>query len=107
MPRFGLMGLGRTPNPVIPRYGLAALGQEGIFGTGIFSSIDPTTWSTGEWMLAIGFLFVGGFALYSMVHQTKQTGYRLEQRATRRRKKKAARLREKAKTLEAKSGGWF
>lgn len=74
----------------------------GLLGTGLFSG-DITTWGMPEILAGA----VGAYALYSMVHQTKQTGYRLEQGARKRRVSKASRLRQKAKSLEDKEGGYF
>lgn len=104
MPRFGVSGLGAV-NPVIPRPGLSDLSMDGsgILGTGLFG----TSWGMPEVIvLAIG-VPLGIFAMYSMFHQTKQTGYRLEARGRRKRVSKAAKLRAKAKRLEEKEGGWF
>jgi hypothetical protein len=71
----------------------------GIFGTGLFSS-DITTWGIPE--LVIG-LF-GAYAIYAMFYQAKQTKYRAEAAASRRRKSRAARYRARAKALEEGSG---
>lgn len=74
----------------------------GMFGTGLFSG-DWTTWGIPE---GIGILF-GGFAFYAMFMQTKQTKYRLEGAAQRRRVSKAAKYRARAKKLEEKGFGGF
>jgi hypothetical protein len=75
----------------------------GLFGTGLFSG-DPTTWGIPE-VIAGG---IGAYALYAMFFQAKQTKYRLEASAQRRRKTKAAKYRAKAQRLEAKGlGGIF
>ena len=74
----------------------------GLFGTGLFSG-DFTTWGVSEIVASA----IGAFALYSMFHQTKQTKYRLEMGAGRRRKSKAAKLRTKAKELEDQTTGIF
>lgn len=98
MPRFGLMGLGAS-NPIIPRYGIAGLNFDGtgLFGSGIFGT---GSWDWTEWTL----LGIGAYAVYAMFFQAKQTKYRAEAAAGRRRKRRAARYREKAKRLEASEG---
>lgn len=78
----------------------------GLFGTGIFSDLNPFggNWSWPEWSL-VG---VGVYMLYASIMQGKQTKYRLEGAAQRRRKSRAARYRAKAKKLEdAPLGGIF
>ena len=70
----------------------------GMFGSGLFGN----NWG---WPEVVAGLF-GTYALYSMFHQTKQTKYRVEMAAGRRRKRKAARLKEKAKRLEAQTTGF-
>ncbi len=72
----------------------------GLLGTGLFSG-DISTWGVGELILGI----IGAYALYSMIYQGKQTKYRLEMSAGRRRKSRAARLRTKAKRLEEQTTG--
>lgn len=102
LPQHGLMG---TVNPLVPRYGMSGLTFDGtgIFGTGLFSS-DLTTWGIPEGIAAL----IGAYAIYAMFFQAKQTKYRLEGAAQRRRKTKAARYRAKAKALEEKElGGIF
>lgn len=111
MPRFGLMGLGMLTgrytyglgavNPIVPRYGLGGLTFDGtgLFGTGLFSG-DISTWGISE--AAAG--LIGAYALYAMFYQGKQTKYRAEAAAGRRRKRRAAKYREKAKRLEASQG---
>ena|ERR1700690_1485983 len=74
----------------------------GLFGTGLFSG-DWTTWGVAELICTA----IGVYAIYSMVHQTKQTKYRLEMGAGRRRKSKAVKLRAKAKQLEEQTTGIF
>jgi hypothetical protein len=75
----------------------------GLFGTGLFSG-DISTWGISEGLAAL----LGAYAIYSMIFQTKQTKYRLEASAQRRRKSRAARLRAKAKRLEERGlGGIF
>jgi hypothetical protein len=75
----------------------------GLLGTGLFSG-DISTWGFGELLLGL----VAAYAIYSMFYQTKQTKYRLEQGAHRRRKSRAASYRAKAKMLEEKEvGGIF
>lgn len=75
----------------------------GFLGTGLFSG-DVTTWGFSELIAGV----IGLYAVYSMIFQTKQTKYRLEQSAHKRRKSRAARLREKAKKLEEREvGGIF
>jgi hypothetical protein len=75
----------------------------GLFGTGLFSG-DPTTWGWEE-ILVGG---IGAYAVYAMFFQAKQTKYRLEGAAQRRRKSRAVRLRARAKALEDKPlGGIF
>lgn len=104
MPRFGLTGLGRV-NPVVPRYGIAGLTFDGtgLFGTGLFSG-DITSWGIPEGIAAV----IGGYAIYAMFFQAKQTKYRFEAGAQRRRKRRAAKYRAKAKALEEKEvGGLF
>jgi hypothetical protein len=74
----------------------------GLFGTGLFSG-DITTWGIPELIAAA----VGAYAIYSMFFQTKQTKYRLEAGARRRRVGRAKRLRERAKKLEEQTEGIF
>lgn len=74
----------------------------GLLGTGLFSG-DISTWGIGELILSI----IGAYAIYSMFHQGKQTKYRLEMGAGRRRKSRAASLRAKAKRLEEQTTGIF
>ena len=75
----------------------------GLFGTGLFSG-DWTTWGWEEGIAGL----IGAYAAYAMFFQAKQTKYRLEGAAQRRRKSKAARLRAKAARYEAKGlGGIF
>lgn len=74
----------------------------GLLGTGLFSG-DYTTWGVPE-IIALG---IAAYAVYSMIHQTKQTKYRMEMSAGRRRKKRAVSLRTKAKRLEEQTEGIF
>ncbi len=74
----------------------------GFLGTGLFSG-DWTTWGLAELIAGA----IGAFAIYSMIHQTKQTKYRMEIGAGRRRKTRAASLRAKAKRLEEQTEGIF
>ena len=74
----------------------------GFLGTGLFSG-DVSTWGIPE----IAASAIGVYAVYSMIHQTKQTKYRLEASAGRRRKSKAGKLRERAKRLEDRTTGIF
>ncbi len=74
----------------------------GFLGTGLFSG-DITTWGVSEMVFGL----VGMYAFYSMFFQAKQTKYRLEMGASRRRKSKAASLRAKAKRLEEQTTGIF
>lgn len=74
----------------------------GFLGTGLFSS-DISEWGIGEIIFGI----VGVYAIYSMFFQAKQTKYRMEIGAGRRRKTRAARLRTKAKSLEEQTTGIF
>lgn len=74
----------------------------GLFGTGLFSG-DVSTWGFGE---IIAGMF-GIYAIYSMFHQGKQTKYRMEIAAGRRRKKRAVSYRAKAKKLEEQTEGIF
>lgn len=107
MPRFSLMGLGRV-NPVIPRYGFGALGQDSTDASStdtIASQGILTDGGTGGQWLLLGFLgLIGTYALYSMFHQTKQTALKASSKLGQRRKRKAQRLRERAKRLEEKRG---
>ncbi len=85
--------------------GLSGLSFDGtgFLGTGLFSG-DISTWGVGEIVLGA----IGIYAVYAMFFQAKQTKYRMEQSAHRRRKSRAAKLREKAKRLEeAPVGGIF
>lgn len=111
MPRYGF-GAVATNNPVIPRPGISGLtfDNTGLFGTGLFCwpptflGGDTCSWGIPEVISVL----IGGFALYSMFHQTKQTKYRLEGAAQKRRQKRAAKYRAKAKRLEEKGfGGIF
>ena len=74
----------------------------GLFGTGLFSG-DVTSWGLAE--IVVG--AIGVYAVYAMFFQAKQTKYRLEMSAGRRRKSKAAVLRAKAKKLEEQTEGIF
>lgn len=74
----------------------------GLFGTGLFSG-DISTWGIPEMVAGL----VGVYALYSMMYQGKQTKYRMEMAAGRRRKKRAASYRAKAKKLEEQTEGIF
>lgn len=97
-------GLGAV-NPVVPRYGMSGLTFDGtgLFGSGLFSG-DITTWGIPEGVAAL----FGAYAIYAMFFQAKQTKYRLEGAAQRRRKARAAKYRAKAKKLEEKElGGIF
>lgn len=61
--------------------GTCGMGQTstGLFGTGLFQSLDPTTWGVGEWAV-IG---IGGFLAISAVN-TSQTAARGVRKAYRR-----------------------
>src|ERR1035437_4947023 len=72
----------------------------GIFGTGLFSG-DISTWGMPELVAGL----VGAYAIYAMFFQVKQTKYRMEGSARRRRVKKASTLRQKAKKLELQTEG--
>jgi hypothetical protein len=74
----------------------------GLLGTGLFSG-DVTTWGIPEAVTGL----VGIYAVYAMFFQAKQTKYRLEAVAGRRRKRKAAKYRAKAQQLEAQTTGVF
>lgn len=74
----------------------------GLLGTGLFSG-DWTTWGWAELIAGA----IGAYAIYAMVHQTKQTKYRMEIGAGRRRKSRAASYRAKAKQLEEQTTGIF
>lgn len=75
----------------------------GLLGTGLFSG-DMSSWGITEIILGL----VGAYAVYSMIFQAKQTNYRLQGAAQKRRKSKAVKYREAAKRLEAAEvGGWF
>lgn len=74
----------------------------GFLGTGLFSS-DISEWGIGE----IIFGLIGAYAIYAMFYQAKQTKYRAEISAGRRRKKRAVSLRAKAKRLEEQTEGIF
>jgi hypothetical protein len=74
----------------------------GLFGTGLFSG-DVSTWGLPEALAGA----VGVYATYAMFFQAKQTKYRMEMSAGRRRKSKAAKLRARAKKLEEKTTGVF
>jgi len=74
----------------------------GLFGTGLFSG-DWTTWGWEEALFGA----IGVYAVYSMIFQAKQTKYRMEIGAGRRRKTRAASLRAKAKQLEEQTTGIF
>ncbi len=85
-------------------YGLGGLSFDGtgLFGTGLFSG-DITTWGVSELVAGA----IGIYAVYAMFFQAKQTKYRMEAGARRRRVGKAKRLREKAKQLEEQTEGIF
>lgn len=75
----------------------------GLLGTGLFSG-DISTWGISELVCSL----IGAYAIYAMFMQGKQTSYRLEGAAHKRRKSKAVALRAKAKMLDDKElGGWF
>jgi len=74
----------------------------GFLGTGLFSG-DISSWGFGE----IIFGLIGAYAIYSMFFQAKQTKYRMEMGAGRRRKRRAASMRVKAKQLEEQTTGIF
>lgn len=104
MGQFGLpRGLGAV-NPLVPRYGgLRGLTFDGtgVFGTGMFGT-DPWDWS--EWTVLLVGIPLAFFMVYSTLHQAGQTKLRAGSAAKRRRKSRAAKLRERAKRLEAKEG---
>lgn len=72
----------------------------GFLGTGLFSG-DISSWGVGELIFGL----IGAYAVYSMIYQGKQTKYRLEIGAGRRRKSRAAKLRARAKRLEEQTTG--
>lgn len=74
----------------------------GLFGTGVFSG-SIGNWGVSEAVLGV----VGLYAVYAMFFQAKQTKYRMEAGARRRRVSRAKSLREKAKRLEEKTEGIF
>ena len=74
----------------------------GFLGTGLFSS-DISEWGISE----VVFGLIGIYGVYAMFFQAKQTKYRLEMTAGRRRKSRAAKLRAKAKRLEEQTTGIF
>ena len=74
----------------------------GLFGTGLFSG-DISTWGIAEIVAGV----VGAYAIYAMFFQAKQTKYRLEGSARRRRVKRAASYRTKAKQLDEQTEGIF
>lgn len=74
----------------------------GLFGTGLFSG-DMSTWGIAE--LVVG--AIGAYAVYAMFFQAKQTKYRLEAGARRRRVGRASKLRARAKQLEEQTEGIF
>jgi hypothetical protein len=74
----------------------------GLFGSGLFSG-DISTWGISEMVAGV----IGVYAIYSMVHQGKQTKYRFEGVRRKQRVSKAAKLRAKAKQLEEKTTGIF
>src|ERR1035437_3775136 len=88
----------------VGRGGMGGLSFDGtgFLGTGLFSG-DMATWGIGE----IIFGLVGAYAVYAMFFQVKQTKYRMEIGAGRRRKSKAASYRAKAKRLEEQTEGFF
>lgn len=56
-------------------YGLSGLGQQtgtsgapgtGLLGTGLFASLDPSTWGPGEWIAIAGAAFAGFAAVDAM-----------------------------------------
>jgi hypothetical protein len=73
----------------------------GLFGTGLFGG-DISTWG---WPEAVAGL-IGVYAVYSMFFQAKQTKYRVEMAAGRRRKRRATKYRAKAKRLEEATTGF-
>ena len=74
----------------------------GLLGTGLFSG-DVTTWGVPEMLAGT----VGIYAVYAMFFQAKQTKYRMEIGAGRRRKSRASKLRAKAAKLEGQTTGIF
>lgn len=93
---------GPSPQTSLSGFGGLTFDGTGLLGTGLFSG-DISTWGVAELVAGL----IGVYAVYSMFHQTKQTKYRLEMGAGRRRKKRAASYREKAKKLEAQTEGIF
>jgi hypothetical protein len=85
-----------------PQGGMGGLTFDGsgLLGTGLFSG-DISTWGISELLAS----FIGAYAVYSMFFQVGQTKVRLQGSAQRRRVKRAKRLREKAKKLEAQQFG--
>ena len=85
-------------------YGLGGLSFDGtgLLGTGLFSG-DISTWGISELVFGL----IGAYAVYAMFFQVKQTKYRMEGSARRRRVGRAKRLRDKAKRLEEKTEGIF
>ena len=88
----------------VGRGGLSGLSFDGtgFLGTGLFSG-DMSTWGIGEIIFGV----VGCYAIYAMFFQVKQTKYRMEIGAGRRRKSRAVSLRAKAKRLEEQTTGIF
>lgn len=86
------------------RSGLADLSADGTgwFGSGLFGD----NWGMPELVAGGLIALVGAYAFYAMFHQAKQTKYRAEAAAGRRRKKRASAYREKAKRLEAQTTGF-
>jgi hypothetical protein len=73
----------------------------GLLGTGLFASMDPTTWGA-EWFVVL----FGVWMLFSTFHTTKQAVSYAKDIPKQRRKKKAEYYRKLAHDTESGSG-WF
>jgi hypothetical protein len=90
-----------VPRPIRSSPGLRGLTLDGtgLFGTGLLAG-DPFQWDWADWLV----IAIGAYAVYAMFFQAKQTVYRAEMAAGRRRRSRATKLRAKAKRLEESEG---
>jgi hypothetical protein len=54
--------------------GMGQASGPGLFGTGLFTSMDPSTWGWGEWLTGIAVLYVGSSLLGDVSRAGRATG---------------------------------